>query len=213
MTLSLAPIVSTPARFDRRQCSTEPLPEPAVAAAASRAAIDARGIPIFLILIIAAPQGFNIVPFSGSLQCGNATRLQADDGSDRGHARWLFRRAKVSVGPGDRGPPAPRVEHARPFFDEFWRFGPDKGTSIDFGQATRAAGAGAARVVEGVSAVRATHPVLYLTHARAFATYRCTRGYPVVPVASRSALPIARASDGHQRRRKGDRHFESLDLT
>jgi hypothetical protein len=28
-------------------------------------------------------------------------------------------------------------------------------------------------VVEGVSAVRATHPVLYLTHARAFATYRC----------------------------------------
>jgi hypothetical protein len=40
-----------------------------------------------------------------------------------------------------------------------------------------------------------------------------TRGYPVVPVASRSALPIARASDGHQRRRKGDRHFESLDLT
>jgi hypothetical protein len=36
-----------------------------------------------------------------------------------------------------------------------------------------------------------------------------TRGYPVVPVAPRSALPIARASDGHQRRRKGDRHFES----
>ena len=70
-------------------------------------------------------------------------------------------------------PPAPRVEHARPFFDEFWRFGLDKGTSIVFGQATRAAGAGAARVVEGVSAVRATHPVLYLTHARAFATYRC----------------------------------------
>jgi hypothetical protein len=40
-----------------------------------------------------------------------------------------------------------------------------------------------------------------------------TRGYPMVPVAPRSALPIARASDGHQRRRKGDRHFESLDLT
>jgi hypothetical protein len=32
---------------------------------------------------------------------------------------------------------------------------------------------------------------------------------PVVPVAPRSALPIARASDGRQRRRKGDRHFES----
>jgi hypothetical protein len=56
-------------------------------------------------------------------------------------------------------PPAPRVEHARPFFDEFWRFGPDKGTSIVFGQATRAAETAAARVVEGVSAVRATHPV------------------------------------------------------
>ncbi len=86
------------------------------------------------------------MPFSGSLQYGNATRLQADDGSDWGHARWLFRRDKV--GRAWR-PPAPRVEqdeHARPFFDEFWRFGPDKGTSIDFGHGTRAA----ARVVEGV---------------------------------------------------------------
>ena len=27
-------------------------------------------------------------------------------------------------------PPAPRVERARPFSDEFWRFGPDKGPSI-----------------------------------------------------------------------------------
>ena len=41
---------------------------------------------IFLFLIIAAPQGSNIVPFPGSLQYGNATQLQADDGSDRGHA-------------------------------------------------------------------------------------------------------------------------------
>ena len=42
-------------------------------------------IPIFLFLIIAAPQGFNIVPYSGSLQYGNETRLQAEhDGSDRG---------------------------------------------------------------------------------------------------------------------------------
>ena len=30
-------------------------------------------------------------------------------------------------------PPAPRVERARPFSDEFWRFGPDKGTSIILG--------------------------------------------------------------------------------
>jgi hypothetical protein len=34
-------------------------------------------------------------------------------------------------------PPAPRVEHARPFSDEFWRFGPDNCTSIDSGQAAR----------------------------------------------------------------------------
>ena len=39
-----------------------------------------------------------------------------------------------------------------------------------------------------------------------------TQGYPVVPVTPRFALPIARASDGHQKRRIGDRHFE-LDLT
>jgi hypothetical protein len=63
-----------------------------------------RGIiPIFFFLIkIAAPRGFNIEPFSGSLQYGNATRLQADDGSDRGPARGLFRWAKASVGSGDR---------------------------------------------------------------------------------------------------------------
>ena len=46
-------------------------------------------------------------------------------------------------------PPVPRVERARaawPFSEhESWRFGPDKGTSIDFGQATRAAGAAAAK--------------------------------------------------------------------
>ena len=35
---------STPARFAGRQWSTEPLPEPAVAAAASRAAIDATPV-------------------------------------------------------------------------------------------------------------------------------------------------------------------------
>jgi hypothetical protein len=73
-------------------------------------------------------------------------------------------------------PPAPRVEQTStrgPSPTSFWRFGLDKGTSIVFGQATRAAGAAAARVVEVVSAVRATHPVLYLTHARAFVTYRC----------------------------------------
>ena len=69
-------------------------------------------------------------------------------------------------------PPAPRVERAQPFSDEFWRFGPDKGTSIVFGQAIRAAGAAAARVVEVVSAVRATPRRPFLTHARALATHR-----------------------------------------
>jgi len=80
-----------------------------------------RGIiPIFLILIIAAPRGFNIVPFSGSLQYGNATRLQADDGSDRGPARGLLRWAEVSVGSGDRRRRASRAR--RPFSDEFLAF-------------------------------------------------------------------------------------------
>jgi hypothetical protein len=80
-----------------------------------------RGIiPIFLFLIIAAHRGFNIVPFSGSLQYGNATRLQADDGSDRGPARGLLRWAEVSVGSGDRRRPASRAR--RPFSDEFWLF-------------------------------------------------------------------------------------------
>ena len=69
-----------------------------------------------------------------------------------------------------RRPPAPRVVRARPFSDEFWRFGSDKGTSIDFGQATRAASAAAARAVEIVSAVRATHPALYFSRMRARAS-------------------------------------------
>ena len=128
-------------------------------------------IHIVFVLIIAAPQVTNFVPFSGSLLYGNARPIQADDGSGRGPARGLLRWAKVSVGSGDR---RRRASSARgPSMGEFWRFGPDKGTSIDFGQATRAAGAAAARLVEGVSVVRATHPALYLMHARAFATHRC----------------------------------------
>ena len=70
-------------------------------------------------------------------------------------------------------PPAPRVERALPFSDEFWCFGPDKGPSIVFGQATRAAGAAAARVVEGVFCGARHAPPSNLTHARAFATHRC----------------------------------------
>jgi hypothetical protein len=123
-------------------------------------------IPIVLFLIIAAPQGFNFVPFSGSLQYGKATRLQADDGSDRGPARGLFRWAKASVGSGDRRRRASSA--ARPFSEhEFWCFGPDKGPSIVFGQATRAAGAAAARVVGGVFCGARHARSKYLTHARA----------------------------------------------
>ena len=62
-----------------------------------------RGIiPIVLLLIIAAPQGFNIVPFQFKLLYGNAKPIQADDGSGRGPARGLLRWVKVSVGSGDR---------------------------------------------------------------------------------------------------------------
>ena len=64
-------------------------------------------------------------------------------------------------------PPAPRLERARPFSGEFWRFGPDKGTSIDFGQATRAAGAAAAKEWSRSTAVRATHPTLHFLRMRA----------------------------------------------
>ena len=63
-------------------------------------------IHIVFFLIIAAPQVTNFVLYSGSLQYGNATRLQSDDGSDgghlRGHLRVLLRWAEVPVGSGDR---------------------------------------------------------------------------------------------------------------
>jgi len=55
-------------------------------------------------------------------------------------------------------------------------------------------------VVEGVSAVRATHPVLYLTHARAFATYRCgvdggARGRRAAGAAEREGVREAEGDD------------------
>ena len=46
-------------------------------------------------------------------------------------ARAVPMRAKASVGSGDRR--SPRTSSARPFSEhDFWRFGPDKGTPIDF---------------------------------------------------------------------------------
>ena len=65
-------------------------------------------------------------------------------------------------------PPAPRVERALPFSDEIWRSGLDKGTSIVFDQATKAACAAAARVVEGVfcGARHTSCPPISRTRAR-----------------------------------------------
>ena len=68
-----------------------------------------RGIiPIYLLLIIAAPQGFNIVPFSGSLQYhGSRSTIGAIGGA---------RAVPTGQGAGRVWrPPAPRVERARPF--------------------------------------------------------------------------------------------------
>ncbi len=82
-----------------------------------------RGIiTIFLILIIAAHRGFNIVPFQEVYSTAVQHCSKANDGSDRGPARGLFRWVKVSVGSGVRRAPAPRVERARPFSDEFLAF-------------------------------------------------------------------------------------------
>jgi hypothetical protein len=53
-------------------------------------------------LIIAAHRGFNIVPFQEVYCTAMQHGSKADDGSDRGPARGLFRRAEVLVGSGDR---------------------------------------------------------------------------------------------------------------
>jgi hypothetical protein len=124
--------------------------------------LDHRGAP-----------GLQHEPFSGSLQYGNAKPIKADDGSGRGPARGLLRWAKVSVGSGDRRRRASSTRGPSP--TSFWRFGLDKGTSIVFGQATRAAGAAAARVVEVVfCGARHTPPSISHACARALSTHRCT---------------------------------------
>ena len=63
-------------------------------------------------------------------------------------------------------PPAPRVERARPFSDEFWRVGSDKGTPIILGWR------GGGKAIEDVLSECAPHPAHapYLTHACARAT-------------------------------------------
>jgi hypothetical protein len=65
-------------------------------------------------------------------------------------------------------PPAPRVEHARPFFDEFWRFGLDKGTSIVFWPGNKGGWRGGGKSGRGrFCGARHTPRSPYLTHARA----------------------------------------------
>ena len=116
---------------------------------------------------------------------GNAKPIQADDGSGRGPARGLLRWAKESVGSGDHAgdrrcrASTALIDRARPFSDEFWRFGPDKGTSIDFGQATRAAGAAAAKEWSRsfLRCARATHPALHFLRMPMRHAHMCASRY------------------------------------
>ena len=132
-----------------------------------------RGIiPIYLILIIAAPPGLQRRAFSGSIQYGNATRLQTDDGSDRGHARGLFRRAKVPVGSGDRRRRASSARGLSPmsFFGVLGLTMARR--SFLARQQGRLRGGGKSGRGH-FSAVRATPRPPFLTHARALATHSC----------------------------------------
>ena len=164
-----------------------------------------RGIiPIVLILIIAArAPGLQFRAFfrkSTVRQCNTAPGRRRERSGARARA--------VPMGQGVGRvwrPPAPRVECALPFSDEFWCSGPDKGPSIVFGQATRAAGAAAARVVEGVFCGARHAPPSNLTHlARAFATHRCgvngcARGRRAAGAAEREG--VCRVCQAGRRRR------------
>ena len=127
-------------------------------------------IHIVFFLIIAAPQVTNFVPFSGSLLYGNATRLQADDGSDRGHARVLLRWAEVLVGSGDR---RRRASSARgPSPTSFGVLGLTRARQSIFWPGNKGGWRGGGkRVVEVVTAVRATHPTLHFLRMRARARH------------------------------------------
>ena len=64
-------------------------------------------------------------------------------------------------------PPAPRIERARPFSDEFWRFGPDKGTSLILVAMRRAAGAATAKRSRTCSpSARHTPPTHHISRMR-----------------------------------------------
>ena len=95
---------------------------------------------------IAPSRGINHHPHRLVLDHRGAPRLQlcaflrkstvqqckTDPGRRRERSGACVRAVPMGQGVGRvwRPPAAPRVERARPFSDEFWRFGPDKGTSI-----------------------------------------------------------------------------------
>ena len=126
--------------------------------------LDHRGAP-----------GLQHRAFSGSLQYGNATPLQG--------RRWERSGACARAAPMVQGvgrawrPPAPRVERARPFSDEFWRFGPDKGTPIILvakRSMTRVAGAAAAKRSRTCSpSARHTPLTHHISRMRVRARHRC----------------------------------------
>ena len=100
--------------------------------------------------------------------------IQKQQTTDMGSLSNVLRGSIATAGAARRAD-----ERARPFSDEFWCFGPDKGPSIVFRPGNKGGWrAAAAIVVEVVSAVRATHPAQtppYISHAcaRARDTQRC----------------------------------------
>ena len=97
-------------------------------------------------------------------------------------------------------PPAPRVERARPFSDEFWRFGPDKGTSIIFVARRRAAGAAAAMRSRTCSPSAChTPPTHHISRMRVRARHRCLQ-YAM----GAAAEVLLRRRESSRERRVGD---------
>ena len=86
------------------------------------------------------------------------------------------------------------VERARPFSDDFWRFGPDKGTSIDFWPGNKGSWRGGGKSGRGrFCGARHTPRPPFLTHARSLATHRCgvdgsARGRRVARAAEREVV-------------------------
>jgi hypothetical protein len=131
-----------------------------------------RGIiPIFLILIIAAHRGFNIVPFQEVYCTAMQHGSKADDGSDRGPARGLFRRVEVLVGSGDRRRRASSARGLSPMSFGVLGLTMARRSFLARQQGRLRGGGKSGR--GRFSAVRATPRPPFLTHARALATHSC----------------------------------------